>query len=71
MKYDFAQNTQKLRRILDTMPNASVEEVKAEYIKQGGLVLIEENNIQNEVKPTVTETVKKVTKKAVKKVTKK
>lgn len=42
MNTDFAQNTMKLRRIMDKMPNATVEDIKAEYIKQGGLLNKEE-----------------------------
>ena len=40
--YDFAQNTLKLRRIVDSMPNATEADIKAEYIRQGGLLNKEE-----------------------------
>ena len=40
--YDFAQNRQKLGRIRDKMPNASEEQIKAEYIRNGGLLNKEE-----------------------------
>ena len=84
MNLDFAQNKTKLRRIMDKMPNATVEELKAEYIKQGGLLTKVENEIYKAVvdesynnafnkpaKKSVVKTVKEKVVKAVKKVSKK
>lgn len=79
-KFSWAVNTTKLRRIMDKMPNATHEELRAEYVKQGGLVVevdnteLEDAIVQNteEVKPkkTVAKKVKEAVKKAVKKATK-
>ena len=81
-KFSWAVNTTKLRRIMDKMPNATHEELQAEYVKQGGLVVevenpvlenaITQNTYTEEVKPkkTVAKKVKEAVKKAVKKVTK-
>ena len=83
MNTDFAINTIKLRRILDKMPNATEAEIKAEYIKQGGLLNKEETTVEilyvspmvevtkKLAKKTVTKKVKEVVKKVAKKVTKK
>lgn len=70
MNLDFAQNKTKLRRIIDKMPNATEEELKAEYIKQGGLVIDVINTETTKETPKKT-TVKEKVVKAVKKVTKK
>lgn len=83
MNLDFAVNTTKLRRIMDKMPNASQEQIKAEYIKNGGLIKNQTQDHQVQVaqplkksskkkQPVkITKKVKEVVKKAVKKVTKK
>lgn len=42
--YTWAQNTQKLRRIMDKTPNATEDQLREEYINQGGL-LQEETSI--------------------------
>lgn len=77
---NFASNNPKLRRIMDKMPNASEAELKAEYIKNGGLLneafdgAVEEivHSIQPEVmadeqKETIVLNVKKAARKVVKK----
>lgn len=81
--YDYAINTMKLRRIMDKMPNATEAEIKAEYIKNGGLLnesLVEgikeagikmEEAITASPKKATVKKVKEVVKKTVKKVTKK
>lgn len=74
--YDFAQNKTKLQRILDKNPQATVEEIKAEYIKQGGLLNIQEEvtvpvETPKPIKKTTAKKVKEAVTKAVKKVTKK
>lgn len=71
--YDFAQNTLKLRRIVDSMPNATEADIKAEYIRQGGLLNKEEVvvPVSVETKTPTKKTIKEKVVKAVKKVTKK
>ena len=71
--YDFAQNTLKLRRIVDSMPNATEADIKAEYIRQGGLLNKEEVvvPVSVETKTPTKKTIKERVVKAVKKVTKK
>ena len=69
--YDFAQNTLKLRRIVDSMPNATEADIKAEYIRQGGLLNKEEVvvPVSVETKTPTKKTIKEKVVKAVKKVT--
>lgn len=73
----WATNTLKLRRVMDTMPNATEEELKAEYVKQGGLLNKEDTPFVETSegilikKKTAVKKVKEAVKKAVKKVTKK
>ena len=71
--YDFAQNTLKLRRIVDSMTNATEADIKAEYIRQGGLLNKEEVvvPVSVETKTPTKKTIKEKVVKAVKKVTKK
>ena len=71
--YDFAQNTLRLRRIVDSMPNATEADIKAEYIRQGGLLNKEEVvvPVSVETKTPTKKTIKEKVVKAVKKVTKK
>ena len=78
---EWAINTQKLLRIMDKMPNATEDQLKAEYIKQGGLIkeveTIEPKDEvitdlpKEETKKSVSKAVKEAVKKVVKKVTKK
>ena len=78
-KFSWAVNTTKLRRIMDKMPNATEAEVKAKYIKEGGLISEttqltippEEIIVDKAIEKTTVKKVKEVVKKAVKKVTKK